>query len=94
MAGGRNIFSDAPSPWPQVSLEELVQRAPTILIVADESYGNALRDLALRPGWRDVAAVRTGRVYAVDGAQVNQPGPSVAATARIFADLLHPARGH
>lgn len=91
-AGGRNVFGDAPAKWPQVSLEEMLRRAPQVLIIADEADAESvLGSLRTRPGWRDVAAVRAGRVVTVDGSEVNQPGPSVMATVRRFADILHGA---
>ena len=89
-AGGRNVFADAPAKWPQVSLEEMLGRAPQVLIIADEAdAASVLGTLRMRPGWRDVAAVRAGRVVTVDGSEVNQPGPSVMTTVRRFADILH-----
>jgi iron complex transport system substrate-binding protein len=91
-AGGRNVFADAPAKWPQVGLEELLARAPRVLIVASGMDAAALlASLRERPGWRDVAAVRDGRVVTVEASEVNQPGPGVIATVRRFAAILHPA---
>lgn len=92
VAGGRNIFADAPAKWPQVSLEELVQRAPQVLLVSGERGAAPLDGLRERPGWREVPAVREGHVFPIDAGAVNQPGPSVGETARLFADLLGAAR--
>lgn len=91
-AGGRNVFADAPAKWPQVGLEELVRRGPQVLIATDDVPSEVLLErLRARPGWRDVQAVRNGRVATVDADQVNQPGPAVIGAIRTFADLLHPA---
>jgi iron complex transport system substrate-binding protein len=46
-----------------------------------------------RPGWRDLRAVRTGRVYLGDGNQYfNRPGPRVVDTLEILVEMLHPER--
>ena len=43
------------------------------------------------PGWATMAAVRTGRVYAVDGnAYLNRSGPRLIDSLEILAHLLHP----
>ncbi len=42
-----------------------------------------------RPGWREIPAVRDGRVYAVDPYVVNRPGPQLAESARLLARLVH-----
>ncbi|MBI2824458.1 MAG: cobalamin-binding protein [Planctomycetia bacterium] len=42
-------------------------------------------------GWRDLAAVRANRVYAVDGnAWFNRSGPRIVDSLEILAGLLHP----
>jgi iron complex transport system substrate-binding protein len=50
-----------------------------------------MEPLAARSGWRDLRAVRTGRVYLTDGnAYFNRPGPRVAESLEILAEILHP----
>jgi iron complex transport system substrate-binding protein len=47
--------------------------------------------LAKLPGWDDVAAVRGGRVFAVDGnAYFNRSGPRLVESLELLAHLLHP----
>lgn len=46
-----------------------------------------------RSGWADLAAVRSGRVYAVDGnAYFNRSGPRIVDSLEILAHLLHADR--
>jgi iron complex transport system substrate-binding protein len=91
IAGGQNVFADAPSPWPTVSLEGIVRRQPAVVIVPRGERG-AERSAGLRttPGWRDLRAVRAGRVIEVDADVFNRPGPRVGKAARTLARLLHP----
>ncbi|UCF20863.1 MAG: ABC transporter substrate-binding protein, partial [Gemmatimonadota bacterium] len=91
IAGGRNVFADAPGLWPQVSMEEVVRRQPDIVLISQteddlidiESLGKAV-------GWRELRAVRDGRAIQVDADLYNRPGPRVGEAARRLADLLHP----
>lgn len=92
LAGGRNVFADAPALWPQVSLEEIVRRQPDIIVLAQtEDRPFPLERLASAPGWRELAAVRDGRVVRVDADLFNRPGPHVGAAAHELAAILHPS---
>jgi iron complex transport system substrate-binding protein len=43
------------------------------------------------PGWKAIPAVRSGRVYAVDGnAYFNRSGPRMVDSLEILAHLVHP----
>lgn len=47
--------------------------------------------LTCRSGWREIQAVREGRVYVTDGNQYfNRPGPRLVESAEILAEILHP----
>ena len=91
-AGGRNVFADVPG-WPEVSLEEVIERDPRFLIVP-RGEGHSLQPewLAGAPGWRGLAAVREGRLVVVDSDLFNRPGPRVAEAARTLARALHADR--
>ncbi|UCC71822.1 MAG: cobalamin-binding protein [Gemmatimonadota bacterium] len=91
IAGGRNIFEDAPGLWPTVSLEEVLNRQPDIVLLSytEEIPVDAER-LRAAPGWRDLQAVRDGRVLQIDANLYNRPGPRVTEAARQLARLLHP----
>lgn len=91
VAGGRNVLHDLETRWPQLSLEEVVRRAPEVIIVGSIRAGNPAALLADRPGWREVPAVRAGAVHAVDPDMMNRPGPGMADTAARLAELIHPA---
>jgi iron complex transport system substrate-binding protein len=45
-----------------------------------------------RADWPRLRAVKSGRVYLTDGNQYfNRPGPRIAESLEILAELLHPA---
>jgi iron complex transport system substrate-binding protein len=93
VAGGDNVFADVRVLWPQVSLEELVRRDPTALVVAQEQGGTALERMRRLPGWRELGALRSGRVLVADVNLFNRPGPNMPQAARELARFLHP-RAH
>ncbi len=84
-AGGVNVFASARG-WPEVSAESVVRRSPEAIIL---TYPGRTRVLA-RPGWGDVAAIRTGRVAEVDGSLVTRPGPRIISGLERVARIVHP----
>lgn len=91
VAGGENIFADVEAGWPQVSLEAIVRRDPEVVIVADEdARGELAARLAALPGWRELSAVRAGRVHELDPDVFSRPGPALGHAARELARLFHP----
>ena len=98
-AGGHNLFGTAGRHSDWMQWEELVAANPDAIVVAPCGYDlpRCLQELPLlqaKPGWADLAAVREARVYFADGnAYFNRPGPRLADTAEILADMLHPKIG-
>lgn len=88
VAGGRNVLEGTGLRWPQLSVEEVLTRAPDIIIVGSTAVDPAGL-LGGRPGWRDVPAVRAGRVHAVDPNDINRPGPNLDDSAAELARLIH-----
>lgn len=76
--GGRNVFADAPVRYPQVGLEELVARAPDVVL---ELNNDPLPETTVRrllADWRSlpqVPAVAHGRIQVIAGDYVLIPGP-------------------
>lgn len=90
-AGGRNVLEGTGLRWPQLSLEEVVTRAPDVIIVGSAGVDDPAAALRGRPGWREVPAVRAARVHTVDPDRVNRPGPRLADTAARLARLIRGA---
>jgi len=92
LAGGRTIFPELGQNWPVVSLEAVVRRQPDVIILpVGEHSDRRARHLAGRPGWREMEAVRAGRVVEVPVDLMNRPGPHIAEAARVLRDVLHGA---
>lgn len=98
-AGAVNAFGDIAGSWPLVSIEEVVRRNPSYVIVPVRGYGAprappGYRDpsaerLRSHPGWAVVPAVAAGRVISVDAALFGRPGPRMGRGALHLAARLH-----
>jgi iron complex transport system substrate-binding protein len=86
IAGGANIYAFMSAPSPRITLEDLVQRDPEVILLAPASRERYLVD----PRWRTLRAMRSGRVLSVDTTLVLRPGPRLGEAARSLAMLLHP----
>jgi iron complex transport system substrate-binding protein len=86
-AGGENVFGDVGASSATVSLETIVRRDPdAILILATDT--TRVPDLAARPGWSAVRAVREHRVLVLDGTLYGRPSPRMPVAARDLAVRL------
>jgi iron complex transport system substrate-binding protein len=88
VAGGRNIFPELKL-WPQVNLEELLQRDPDVVVIADTGTEDPVAALRKLPGWRELRAVRDGRVHRVSPYFFNRSGPTMPSAARELARFFH-----
>jgi iron complex transport system substrate-binding protein len=72
--GGQNVFESIRVPAPQVSVEAVVAARPEVIVAgADGAVRPAFLDDWRR--WRDVPAVRAGRLHVVDADRLHRPGP-------------------
>jgi iron complex transport system substrate-binding protein len=100
MAGGSNLFGQAGKHSPWMTWEEIVERDPDFIIALPCGFDIArtLQEMNLLSGrneWPRLTAVESGNVYVADGNQYfNRPGPRVAESLEILAELLHPSTFH
>lgn len=91
MAGGASVSGEERIEWPRLSLEQVVAKAPEIIIVATHSRGHV--EDALRR-WREqkilLPAFRSGRIHALDGNLIHRPGPRVIEGLEALARAIHP----
>ncbi|HEX4914793.1 MAG TPA: cobalamin-binding protein [Vicinamibacterales bacterium] len=80
IAGGEPIFPELENASLAkdriVSSEQVIARAPDVII--GSWCGKPVRParIAARPGWSDVPAVKNGRIYEVKSSYILQPGPA------------------
>ena len=93
LAGGDNVFADAPTDYPQVSFEQVLARDPEVLILADAAFGGTAQAVKGRTGWEAISAVKNDRIFEVSeelGDQISRPGPRIADGLEALARYLHP----
>jgi len=95
-AGGDSILADVTIPYPMVSKEDLVTRAPDVILELrpdagpDQDRARLLADWKLLPS---LPAVRDGRIHILADPFLLIPGPRAVLTARRLADAIHPNTG-
>ena len=96
LAGGISRMAIAGVHSGYIQWQQLVAEDPQVLIVAPCGFGlpRSLADsqrLLQLPGWWELAAVRSRRLFVVDGnAYFNRSGPRLVDTVEMLAHLLHP----
>ena len=96
LAGGRCLFGRRGEHSPRMTVEGLLEADPDVILLSPcgLDINRTLEDLPIledQPGWTKLRAVRSGRVYVGDGNQFfNRPGPRLAETVEILAEILHP----
>lgn len=88
----RNIAEGATDEYPQLTQEEILERDPEIIILADVAGGESAETVKARPGWDAISAVKNDRIYAVDPDILSRPGPRVTDGLEELARLLYPER--
>jgi iron complex transport system substrate-binding protein len=96
LAGGLDELGRKGADSVRVPWEEIEAFAPEVLIImpcgfnAVQASTQAVR-LLENPGWRDLPAVRSGQVFAVDAnACFSRPGPRLIDGVELLAHLIHP----
>jgi len=96
LAGGSNLLGtpgahSTTTPWSAVR-----EADPDVFVVAPCGFGleRTLREmhlLAEQPGWRELRAVQSDRVFVADGnLYFNRSGPCMFETPEILAEIIHP----
>ena len=96
LAGGKSQFSITGQPSTSIPWEALFRNNPEIIIFIPCGFDlNRTRQAAQlfieRPDWEKLHAAQSGRVYVADGnAFFNRPGPRLADSLEILAEIIHP----
>lgn len=92
LAGGRNAFADVARENLQVSPEQLLARAPEVILEVRSSPGRSQPRLTAElDAWRSLPslpAVRNRRIHILADDKFTIPGPRIVESARAFAEAL------
>jgi iron complex transport system substrate-binding protein len=88
MLGAKNLFGTAGEHSPWMSWEEMAAADPDVVICMPCGYD--LKRTREEMHWHDWSRLRA-QVFLADGNQyLNRPGPRIAASLRILAEILYP----
>ncbi|MHC1692096.1 MAG: ABC transporter substrate-binding protein [Sphaerochaetaceae bacterium] len=91
LAGGRNVAEKANS-W-SFQLELLVESDPSIIVLPpswDSTFEETRRQFVVSNGYKNLTAVKTGRIYPIDSTIVERQGPRSAQAVEALARIFHP----
>lgn len=94
--GGHSLFGVGGEDSPFMKGEELLEADPERILVMPCGYDlektrEEMQSLLEWPEWKKLSAVRNGQVFLLEGNQYfNRPGPRIADSLRILAEVLHP----
>jgi iron complex transport system substrate-binding protein len=98
MAGGEDVLGRPGRHSDWISWETLRSADPDVILVIPcgfslERIEREIDLLTALPGWSGLRAAATRRVYLAEANQYfNRPGPRLAETLEILAEILHPTR--
>lgn len=96
IASGRNLLSDVGEHSPAVDWQSILKSDPEVLLIIPCGYTveqtmKEIDSLTTKAGWNSLTAVQNNSVYILDGHNYfNRPGPRLADSAEILAEILHP----
>ncbi|MEO5966113.1 MAG: ABC transporter substrate-binding protein [Candidatus Limnocylindrales bacterium] len=88
-AGGDPLTSGTDGVY-QIEAEKIVAFDPEVILLGDAAYGVTPDQVAARPGWKTLAAVKDNAVRPIDDVIVTRPGPRLALGIRALALAIHP----
>ncbi len=92
IAGGVNLGATAGEGFPNFSTEVLFKSDPDVYI-ADSGSMSKPGAIAKRSGFRELTAVKEGRVFVIDDNLIARPGPRLADGLRELVAMIHPEAG-
>jgi len=98
LAGGKDVFGRARTPSFRIAIEDVIDAAPEILLIAPCGYAaerarDEYKSMSFPEPWHAIPAVRNGRVYELPQTEsrlVVRPGPRLGQGLRVLARRLHP----
>jgi len=96
-AGGEDVFGRARTPSFRITIDNVMEAAPEILLIAPCGYSaeqarDEYRSMSFPEEWNEVPAVRNGRVYALEAnSYFSRPGPRLITGVEALAKLFQPA---
>jgi iron complex transport system substrate-binding protein len=97
LLGLRNIADKAKgsSTYPQLSAEYIIASNPDLIVLADTvCCGQSAATVAARPGWSNIAAIKTGDVVPMNDSIASEWGPRIVLFLKAVGGALKTLEGH
>lgn len=92
LAGAENVGAGAGQGYPAISMEEVLKQNPDVIVFpSGDLEGISGSEQQQWQDRQDLNAVRTGRLYHIDSALMNRPGPRIIEGLERLATSLHPS---
>src|SRR5262245_13387682 len=97
LAGGHDVLGQKGKPSEKIQWKQVVELAPDVIVLMPCGFdiqrtATEAATLEHLDGWHDLPAVKTRKVFAVNGhAFFSRPGPRLVDGLEILARIIHPA---
>ncbi len=91
MCGLTNAFADLEL-WPAISEEQVIARDPDYIVTITMYAGEGPtpeEEIAGRPGWEELKAVKNGAILNADSNEMSRPGPRLKDAAVMLYNFVH-----
>lgn len=92
IAGGRDVFAELrdrrAAPERIVAPEAVIERDPQIILASWCGKPVDVEQIARRPGWAHITAVKRNQIHELDGADILSPGPSLVHGVRRIHEII------
>jgi cobalamin transport system substrate-binding protein len=89
-AGGRSITAKISQGYFSSSLEFVLASQPEVMI-CPSMHVNKAKEFVVRPGWKDVKAVKTGRIYSgLNPDLMFRMSPRMLESIQVIRDCIYP----
>jgi iron complex transport system substrate-binding protein len=89
IAGGDPLTSGTDGVY-QIEPEKILEFDPQVVLLGDAAYGVTPEQVAARPGWDVLTAVKDNAIRPIDDVIVTRPGPRLGDGLRALALAIHP----
>ncbi|HEX5015637.1 MAG TPA: ABC transporter substrate-binding protein [Candidatus Limnocylindrales bacterium] len=89
MAGAEPITTGSKDKF-DIPVERLIDEDPEVILLSDAAFGVSAEQVAARPGWDVMTAVRNNDIRPIDDATVSRPGPRLMLGLALLARTIHP----
>ncbi len=91
IAGGINIAESAKGKHPRYSMEEVIAQDPEVIILSSMISKDPSSDQRQWWGrWKEISAVRLGRIYVIDSDIILRPSPRIVDGLEEMVKAIHP----